>query len=69
MSKPERVFALYRGDDFITTGTVKEIAKQQHLSYSYVAGMASPSFKKRKYQKVLVPIGIKEHKKRLTEPQ
>lgn len=65
MSKPERVFALYRGDEYMGGGTVKEIAEQFGLSYKYVAGMSSPSFKRRKYQKVLVPIGVKSTKKDL----
>lgn len=40
-------WAMYKGDDIITHGTLREIANKLGYEYDYVRWMASPSVRKR----------------------
>ena len=41
------IYALYRGEEFITEGTIKEIAKHQGIKPKSVEFYARPAYKKR----------------------
>ena len=43
----QRIYAMYHGDEFITTGTLMEIAAFCGLTYSTVRFYSSPTHKKR----------------------
>lgn len=40
-------FALYKGDDFITSGTIKELAKFKGVKEKTIKFYLTPSYKKR----------------------
>lgn len=42
-----RVYALYKGDDFITTGTIQEISDETGKSVDFLRWMTYPTYKKR----------------------
>ncbi|CAK1237819.1 hypothetical protein [Fructobacillus cardui] len=48
IKKADRVWALYKGDDFITSGTIYEIAKTTGKRFDSLMLMVRPSYKKRK---------------------
>lgn len=43
----KRVYALYKGDDFITEGTLREISEETGKSISHLKFMTYPSYEKR----------------------
>ena len=43
----EKIYALYKGDDCIATGTAKEIAEQTGVSVKTIHFYSTPSYKKR----------------------
>ena len=44
---PERIFALYRGEDLVSIGTIEEIAEETGLETRAVRWYTTPSAKKR----------------------
>ncbi|CAK1243273.1 hypothetical protein [Fructobacillus cardui] len=47
-TKAERIWALYKGDEFISVGTIDEIAKETGRSFDNLMFMTHPSYMKRK---------------------
>lgn len=48
MSRVQKAeYALYRGDEFIIVGTIKEIAEYQHTTEKTIRFYSSPTYKKR----------------------
>ena len=45
--KKQRIYAMYRGDTFITTGTLTEIAAYCGITYSTARFYLSPTYKRR----------------------
>lgn len=43
MSKKEKIYALYKGDDYLAEGTVKELAKKYNLSSKSLMCTKCPS--------------------------
>lgn len=66
MPRPQRIFAMYKGDTFITEGTIEEMAKKLGYTYNYVATMSSQITHKRDKgnRKILVEIGVKKRNKK-----
>lgn len=63
------IYALYKGDEFVTDGTAKEIANKMNVSISTIKFYASPTYKRRgakdltkrnRYELVVVNKNIKE---------
>lgn len=58
------VFALYKGDEFIDVGTLREISTRQHLTVSTLRYLATNAYRRRlkdvENSKVLVRLDIKE---------
>lgn len=53
-------YALYRGDEFIIVGTIKEIAKKQHVKESTIRYYASPCYRKKTKGKGYILIKVDE---------
>lgn len=55
MGRPQKEYALYKGDEFIMIGTAEEIAKERHTLPKSIQFYATPTYKsrykKRKYEK------------------
>ena len=47
MSKREKIYALYKGDDYLDEGTVKELAKKYNMSSKSLMCTKCPSRLKR----------------------
>lgn len=47
-TKAERIWALYKGDEFISVGTIDEISKETGKSFDNLMFMTRPSYMKRK---------------------
>ena len=47
MSKREKIYSLYKGDDYLSDGTVKELAKKYNLSPKSLMCTKCPSRIKR----------------------
>lgn len=47
MKKRNRQYALYKGDDFITSGTMREIADKTSKTFDHIYFMSSPAYKRR----------------------
>ena len=45
--KSQRCWALYKGDDLVATGTIREIAKQTGKSIDFLSYMTSPTYDRR----------------------
>jgi len=45
--KKKRIYAMYKGDTFITTGTLAEIAAYCGIAFATVRFYTSPTYKKR----------------------
>lgn len=60
------IYALYKGEEFITEGTIKEIAKHQGIKPKSVEFYARPAYKRRiknknkSYQLILIEKNIKK---------
>lgn len=48
MDRLENEYALYKGDTFITCGTLKEISVETGIAIVTLVSYASPSYKKEK---------------------
>lgn len=48
--KMDRIYALYKGDDFICDGTITEIARKTGKTRNSLYWMTSPAYKKRIYR-------------------
>lgn len=46
-TKAERVWALYKGDEFIALGTIAEISEQTGKKFDTLVWMTMPSYKNR----------------------
>ena len=46
MSK-EKLFALYKGDEFIDIGTAKELAKKRNVKPDFIKYLSTPANKRR----------------------
>lgn len=46
-SKSERVWALYKGDEFIADGTPREIARKTGKTFDHLMFMTRPTYAKR----------------------
>ena len=46
--KQEKIYGIYRGDEFITVGTLKECAEHLGCKENTVRFMLTPSYKKRR---------------------
>lgn len=44
-------YALYKGDEFIDLGTVRELAKKYNVTEEYIRFISSPAHKKRRRRK------------------
>ncbi|HFJ9381206.1 TPA: hypothetical protein ACGW65_005733 [Bacillus paranthracis] len=44
----ERVYALYKGDQFLTDGTILEISKGTNKSLDWLRYMLTPSYEKKR---------------------
>ena len=42
-----KIYALYKGDEYITDGTLEEIARKTGKTYNTLKWMTYPSYKKR----------------------
>ncbi|MBQ1793681.1 MAG: hypothetical protein II006_03405 [Peptostreptococcaceae bacterium] len=55
MGRPQKEYALYKGDQFIMIGTAKEIAKERNVCEKSIQFYATPTYKSRyknrKYEK------------------
>lgn len=55
MGRPQKEYALYKGDEFIMIGTAEEIAKERHVHPKSIQFYATPTYKSRyknrKYEK------------------
>lgn len=47
MSFPKQVYALYRGDTYVTSGTADEIAEELGIDRKTVLFYSTPAYKKR----------------------
>lgn len=62
------IYALYRGEAFITEGTIKEIAKYRNVKPKSIEFLARPAYKKRtkgkndRLQLILLEKNIKSKK-------
>lgn len=45
--KTKKEYALYKGDDFITMGTIQEIADKLNLSFKTIYYYTTPLYKRR----------------------
>lgn len=53
-----KLYAVYKGDTFITVGTIKEIAKELNVKETTVRYWSAPAYKKRyKMAKMVYVIG------------
>ena len=41
------IYAMYKGDDFLTMGTVEELAAYKHVRVGSIEFMLSPTYRKR----------------------
>lgn len=60
MKKPKTEYALYKGDDMLGIGTIKELAAELGIKESTVRYYMTPTYKKRsrsKNTRVLVKLG------------
>ena len=48
MKKNKKEYALYKGDEFIADGTIKEISERTGKSVSHLTYMTYPTYKRRK---------------------
>ena len=46
-NKKEKIYALYRGDEYICDGTIEEVAKKQGVKVETIYFYKSPTYKKR----------------------
>lgn len=54
MSTNNKLYAIYRGDEFIDLGTLEELAERRHVRVDSIRFLASPSnFKKGNIEKRL----------------
>lgn len=64
MGRPQKEYALYKGDEFIMIGTAKEIAKERNVKEKSIQFYVTPTYKSRyknrKYEKTyfLVEVDI-----------
>lgn len=56
----EKQYALYRGDEFLTIGTQKEIAEELGVKESSVRFYGSPSYRKRTDDRGLILIELED---------
>ena len=58
------VFALYKGDEFIDVGTLREISARQHLTVSTLRYLATNAYRRRLKDvddsKIVVRLDVKE---------
>lgn len=47
MGRNKKIFALYRGDDLITSGTIDEIAAKRGLSPDTIRHYCRPAYRRR----------------------
>ncbi|KEF40139.1 hypothetical protein M670_00155 [Schinkia azotoformans MEV2011] len=43
----KRIYALYKGDEYVTDGTIREISKETNKSIYFLKYMTYPSYEKR----------------------
>lgn len=64
----EKIFALYKGDDFLDIGTAKELAKKRNVTPEFIRYLSTPANKRRianrknnnKTSKALVSVKIED---------
>lgn len=47
MIKAERLYALYKGDELIADGTMREIADKTSKTFNHIYFMSSPAYQRR----------------------
>lgn len=45
--RPPRIYAMYKGEEMLAMGTIKEIAEQMGVSEATIRFQTTPSYKKR----------------------
>ena len=66
MGRKQKEYALYQGDEFITMGTAKEIAKERNTNVKQVLRYNTPTYKnnckkrERKYEKTYFLVDVSE---------
>lgn len=54
------IYALYKGDEFLSLGTIKEIAKEMNIKESTIRFYNKPSYMKRAGKNARVIIKVEE---------
>lgn len=60
----QKIFALYKGDEFIDVGTVKELAKKRNVKPESIRYLSTPAYERkianRKNSKALIAIKMED---------